>query len=144
MRQSARKMPKERSNSSSSSRESIQTTTPANAIPSHNLTNDLIAASPRQTVQRRLVAQLQDARQFKASKVYAKNITGSYTDALNVVHPLNVAGPYLIFEYKSHPKGFVDYDSKVKAALKENGDVPADIPDASITITNYQQYGKEA
>ncbi len=127
-----------------SSSKSIQTTTPANDITLHNPTNDLIAASPRQTAQRRLVAQLQDARQFKASKVYAKNITGSYTDAQNVVHQFNVAGPYQIFEYKSHPKGFVDYDSKVKAALKENGDVPATIPDAAITITNYQQYEKEA
>ncbi|ABK97992.1 hypothetical protein [Pelobacter propionicus] len=143
MRSSTRKMPKERSDTSVSSRESIQTTTPANAIPSHNLTNDLIAASPRQTAQRRLVAQLQDARQFKASKVYAQNITGSYTDALNVVQQLNVRGPYLIFQYKSHPK-HVDYDSKVKAALKENGDVPATIPDKSIIITNYTQYGKEA
>lgn len=137
-----RKKSKDRDNSPTSSRSDGKTRNEANAAALRGQMNEVIEKSPKVAAQRRLVAQLQDARQFKASKVYAKNITGSYTDALNVVHPLNVAGPYLIFEYKSHPKGFVDYDSKVKAALKKNGAVPKNVADTYISLVSYQQYAE--
>jgi len=144
MRTYARKTLKERGSIPVSSREPGKTAAATAGIVTQGSMNDTIEKSPRLVVQRHLVAQLQDVRQRKASKVFAKNIVGTYTDGGGVVHQINVAGPYQIAEYKSHPKGHVDYNSKVKAALKQNGDVPDNIPDSDITITDYQQYGKEA
>jgi hypothetical protein len=78
--------------------------------------------------------------QLQQTEIYAKNITGSYTD-LTGVHAINYPDETYLDTTKSHPKGKVSYDAQVIKQLKKLGIVPKTVPDGNVTVT-YESFGR--
>jgi hypothetical protein len=80
--------------------------------------------------------------QLQQTKVFVKNITGSYTDKDGVAQPINYPTKTHIATTKSHPSSMVSYEADIKQLLRDQGEVPKSIPDSQINIT-YDCYGQK-
>jgi len=80
--------------------------------------------------------------QRQQTEVYVKNVSGTYKDGSGKTRTFTLDGEHYVTTTKSHPKGRVNYDDKVKSIVKKLGAVPKEIDDDQITVT-YTQFGRK-